>query len=125
MRAATTARMARLTEGVNMATIAKENDVVTLVNVFTVKPDDQDRLARLLVEATEKTMRHLPGFVSASIHKSFDGAKVINYAQWRSRKDFEALRDNQEARTHMDAAAALAKFEPMLCEVVDSISSNR
>jgi quinol monooxygenase YgiN len=104
-----------------MATIAKGNDVVTLVNVFTVKPEDQDKLAALLVEATEKTMQHLPGFVSASIHKSFDRTKVINYAQWRSRQDFEALRDNKQARPHMDAAAALAKFEPMLCEVVDSI----
>jgi quinol monooxygenase YgiN len=112
----------RLTDGVNMATIAKGADVVTLVNVFTVKPDDQQQLAALLVEATERTMRHLPGFVSASIHKSFDGTRVINYAQWRSQKDFQALRDNQEAKAHMDAAAALASFEPMLCEVVDSIS---
>jgi hypothetical protein len=66
-------------------------------------------------------MQHLPGFVSATIHKSFDGTKVINYAQWRSRQDFESLRENQQARSHMEAAAALAKFDPMLCEVVDSI----
>jgi heme-degrading monooxygenase HmoA len=105
-----------------MATIAKGLDLVTLVNVFTVKPGDQEKLAALLVEATERTMQHVPGFVSASIHKSFDGSKVINYAQWRSRQDFEALRGNQAARLHMDAAAALATFEPMLCEVVDSIA---
>jgi hypothetical protein len=36
---------------------------------------------------------------------------------------FQALRDNQQAKAHMDAAAALARFEPMLCEVVDSISA--
>jgi quinol monooxygenase YgiN len=114
----------RFTDGVNMATIAKGNDLVTLVNVFTVKPDDQTRLAALLVDATEKTMRHLPGFVSASIHKSFDGTRVINYAQWRSQQDFQAVRENQEAKAHMAAAAALATFEPMLCEVVDSISVN-
>lgn len=107
-----------------MATIARDADLVTLVNVFTVKPDDQERLATLLVEATEKTMQHVPGFVSASIHKSFDRTKVINYAQWRSRNDFEALRENPQARAHMDAAAALATFEPILCEVVDSISVN-
>jgi hypothetical protein len=68
-------------------------------------------------------MRHVPGFVSASIHQSFDGTRVVNYAQWRSRADFEALRQNPEARVHMDAAAALPTFEPILCEVVDSISA--
>src|ERR1700755_1703024 len=104
-----------------MARIAKELDVVTLGNVFTVKPDQQDRLANLLVEATEKTMKDLPGFVSASIHKSFDGTKVINSAQWRSHKDLEALKETPRPRPPRGAAEALATFEPMLCRVVDSI----
>jgi quinol monooxygenase YgiN len=54
---------------------------MTLVNVFTVSPDKQIELADLLVRATEETMRHLPGFISASIHRSVDGTKVIHYAQ--------------------------------------------
>jgi quinol monooxygenase YgiN len=107
-----------------MTTISTENRVVTLINVFTVKPENQQRLVDLLIEATEKTMRHLPGFVSANIHKSFDGAKVVNYAQWRSREDFAALKENPEARPHMEAAAALADFDPILCEVVEAISTS-
>ncbi len=67
-------------------------------------------------------MRHCPGLVSASIHRSFDGTKIIDYAQWRSREDFEAMTRNPEARPLMKASAALAKFDPVLCEVVDSIS---
>ena len=35
-----------------MVTIAKANDVVTLINVFTVAPEDQQRLVDVLVEAT-------------------------------------------------------------------------
>lgn len=104
-----------------MATITKGADLVTLVNIFTVQPDEQDKLATLLIEATEQTMKELPGFVSASIHKSLDGKKVINYAQWRRREDFEAIRQHPEAARHMAAAAALATFEPILCEVADSI----
>jgi quinol monooxygenase YgiN len=104
-----------------MTTITKGANLVTLVNVFTVKPDDQQRLVTLLVDATKETMKDLPGFISASIHRSFDGTKVINYAQWRSREDFQAIRENKAAKAHMDAAAALATFEPTLCEVVDSI----
>jgi len=106
-----------------MATIEKGQHVLTLVNVFTVEREDQDTLVRLLIEATDKTMKRLPGFISASIHKSLDGAKVVNYAQWRSKQDFEAIKENPEAAAHMKAAAALATFEPILCEVSDSIGA--
>ena len=106
-----------------MATIEKGRKLMTLVNVFTVSPDKQNELADLLVRATEKTMRHLPGFISASIHRSLDGTKVINYAQWRSQADFAAMQKNPEAGPHMQAAAALARFEPIVCEVVDSIGT--
>jgi quinol monooxygenase YgiN len=107
-----------------MATITVARDTLTLVNVFTVKPEDQQKLVQLLIDATEQTMKHLPGFISASIHKSQDGTKVINYAQWRSQKDFDAMRQDPKAKPHMAAAAALATFEPILCEVVESISAN-
>ena len=52
-----------------------------------MKPEDLQKLVQLLIDATEQTMKHAPGFVSASIHKSHDGTKVVNYAQWRSQKD--------------------------------------
>jgi quinol monooxygenase YgiN len=108
-----------------MATIEKGRKLMTLVNVFTVSPDKQSELADLLVRSTEETMRHLPGFVSASIHRSLDGARVVNYAQWRSQTDFAAMKDNPAARPHMQAAAALASFEPIVCEVVDSITTDQ
>ncbi len=107
-----------------MATIKPAAGLLTLVNVFTVKPADQQKLVDTLIEATEKTMKHMPGFASASIHKSLDGARVINYAQWRSREDFEAMSRNPEAKPHMAAAAALATFDPILCEVVESIGDD-
>ncbi len=46
-------------------------------------------------------MRHMPGFVAANIHKSSDGERVANYAQWRSREDFEAMLKNPAALAHM------------------------
>ena len=106
-----------------MATIDKDRKLMTLVNVFTVEPEKQAELADLLVNATEETMRHLPGFISASIHKSVDGTRVINYAQWRSQADFAALKNDPKAQPHMKAAANLASFEPIVCEVVDSIAA--
>ncbi len=103
-----------------MTTISKDNKLVTLINIFTVDPAKQHQLIDLLLHATETTMRHVPGFISANIHRSLDGKKVVNYAQWRSVEDFEAMQKNPAARPHMEQAAALATFEPGLYEVVDT-----
>src|SRR3954447_10540823 len=91
--------------------------VVTLVNVFSVKPEDQQRLVDLLITATQDVMCHLPGYVSATIHKSLDGTRVVNYAQWRSRDDFEHMLQNENAQRHMQAARAIADAEPFLYDV--------
>ena len=104
-----------------MSTIEKGNSVLTLINVFTVEPEKQQKLVTQLIEATEQTMKHMPGFVSANIHRSLDGKKVVNYAQWESMAAFEAMRKNPKAAPHMQAAAALAPFEPILCEVAEAI----
>ncbi|HET6898294.1 MAG TPA: antibiotic biosynthesis monooxygenase family protein [Vicinamibacteria bacterium] len=105
-----------------MATIQKGRNVLTLVNVFSVRPENQQKLVDMLVEATDKTMKKLPGFISASIHRSLDGTRVVNYAQWRSKTDFDAMRQNPAAQPHMTAIAALATFDPILCEVSESVS---
>jgi heme-degrading monooxygenase HmoA len=107
-----------------MTTITTDNDVVTLINVFTVEPEQQQRLVDLLVRATETVIGKQPGFVSANIHKSLDGTRVANYAQWRSREDFEAMLANAEAAAHMREAASIATFDAHLYEVafIDHVS---
>jgi heme-degrading monooxygenase HmoA len=67
-------------------------------------------------------MKPMPGFISASIHKSIDGTRIVNYAQWRSNADFEAMTRDESARPHMEAAARLATFDPILCDVEESFS---
>jgi heme-degrading monooxygenase HmoA len=110
-----------------MTRISQGDDVVTLINVFTVEPENQQRLVDLLAEATEVVMSKLPGFVSANLHKSLDGTKVVNYAQWRSLEAFEAMLGNDGAVVHMKEAERVArKIEPYLYEVsfVDEASSS-
>ena len=103
-----------------MTRINAGEDIVTLINVFTVEPSQQQPLVDLLTRATDETIRHLPGFVSANIHKSLDGTRVTNYAQWRSRQDFEAMLSNPVAIPHLKEAAAVAtSFEPHLYEVAE------
>ncbi|MDA3626791.1 antibiotic biosynthesis monooxygenase [Saccharopolyspora sp. WRP15-2] len=104
-----------------MTTISTDAPIATLINVFTVQPDRQRALVDLLAHATEEVMQHLPGFISANIHASTDGTKVVNYAQWRSAEDFHAMLGNPTARTHMQQAAELADhYEPHL-HAVESV----
>jgi quinol monooxygenase YgiN len=95
----------------SMTTISKEKKFVTLINVFTVDPAKQQQLVDLLTRATESSVRHIPGFISASLHRSLDGAKVAMYAQWRSVEDYQAMRKNAAALPYMEQALTLAKFE--------------
>ena len=101
-----------------MTSINTRDDVVTLINVFTVQPARQQELVDLLTRATDETIRYMPGFVSATIHKSLDGGRVTNYAQWRRREDFEAMLANPASAPHLKEAAAIAtSFEPHLYQV--------
>ena len=99
---------------------------MTLINVFTVEPAKQNDLIEVLTRATDETIRHFPGFISANIHKSLDGRRVTNYAQWRSRQDLEAMLRDPAAQPHLQQAQDLATtFDPQLYEVVAATSRRR
>jgi quinol monooxygenase YgiN len=100
-----------------VTTIAQEQELVTLINVFKVEPENQQKLIQLLIDATEETMASLPGFISANIHASLDGTRVTNYAQWLSVEHFRAIFKNPDALAHMPAISAIAESDPVLYEV--------
>jgi quinol monooxygenase YgiN len=100
-----------------MTVIDAERPVVTMINTFTVEPANQERLVTLIIEATESVMRKVPGFVSANIHASLDGTRVVNYAQWRSQADFEAMLRNPEVHPHFGEIRAIAAPERHLYRV--------
>jgi quinol monooxygenase YgiN len=101
-----------------MITITKANNVVTLINVFTVAPARQAELVGLLARATDSSVRHAPGFISVSLHRSLDGTKVTMYAWWRSLEDYQRMRQNPVANPFLQQALAFATFEPGMYEVV-------
>jgi quinol monooxygenase YgiN len=103
-----------------MITISEADNLVTLINVFTVKPADQPRLVELLARATEASVTQAPGFVSASLHRSLDGTKVTMYAQWRSAEDYEAMREDPAPLPYLREALTIAKFEPAMYVVVET-----
>ena len=74
-----------------MTTIREDDVSVALINTFFVKPENAEELVELLTKATDEVMRHQPGFISANLHISLDKTRVVNYAQWRSKEDFERI----------------------------------
>jgi len=106
-----------------MTAITAHADHATLINVFTVEPENAEQLATLLTEATEDVMQYVDGFVSANIHLSDDRTRVVNYAQWRDAAAMQAMLQDPTAREHMAKCAQLAiGFDPHLY-TVESVHS--
>jgi len=92
--------------------------MITLINVFAVEPANQQRLVDLLARATDEFVSRAPGFLSATLHRSLDGAKVTMSAQWRSREDYEAMRRDPGPLPFLQEALTIARFEPGMYRVV-------
>jgi len=103
-----------------MTIISKQNKYLTLVNVFTVEPANQQKLVDLLTLATKSSVQNITGFISSSLHRSLDGTKVTMYAQWRSMEDYQNMRNNATASPYLQQALEFAKFEPGMYEVVET-----
>ncbi|MGB3756231.1 MAG: antibiotic biosynthesis monooxygenase [Rivularia sp. (in: cyanobacteria)] len=91
-----------------MPSIATNNEVATVIIIFNVEAEKQQELIDTIAEFGD-TVKQQPGFVSANIHKSLDGLKVANYAQWKTKEDFENFINNAETQ---EKAAKLRQFNP-------------
>jgi len=77
--------------------IVTGTDRLTLINVFETTPETQQRLIDITKEQIEQTVGKLPGLISANLHASRDGLRVVNYAQWESVDAWKAMMANQKA----------------------------
>lgn len=90
-----------MTDDVIQQTIFSQGEGIVFINKFFASTrEDQEWLIQELKSFTEDTMRHQPGFISATLHKSFDGLTVINYARWRSTDDFKRAIENPAMEGH-------------------------
>ena len=90
----------------------------TLVNVFTVEPQNQQKLVDVLKGGTDEFFSKVPGFISSSVLKSNDGLRVINYSQWKSAKEVAAFRQDPYFGPYIQRLKALSIAENIECEVV-------
>jgi quinol monooxygenase YgiN len=97
--------------------IAPKSDEVTLVNVFTVDPKEQQRLVALLTQATSGLVSAATGFIGASLLRSTDGTKVTMVSRWRSEADYAAMRSDPRQLPFLKEALTFARFEPGIYRV--------
>lgn len=77
-----------------LITLDPDAGLVTTINTYPVTPERAEEALRYLVEAADKVMADVPGFVSFSYHLSFDRTAIVNYGQWANRKAIGAARHN-------------------------------
>lgn len=96
--------------------ITQENEVVTLINMFETTTEQQQALIDQWIRFTE-ALKEDPGFIGAALHKSVDGARVINYAHWRSQADFDNFLRQHRAEFAQFAQNSI-RMDPHTYEVV-------
>jgi heme-degrading monooxygenase HmoA len=70
--------------------ITQTSGLATMINVFDVEQEKQQQLIEIWLEEGKK-FEAWPGFVSTTLHRSLDGTRVINYAQWQRAEDWQDL----------------------------------
>ena len=102
-----------------MSTLSLDNSLTTVIIIFTVKVEQQQNLIDTILEFLE-VVKVQPGFVSANLHKSTDGVKVANYAQWSSMSAFQTFRNNEDVQAK---ASKLFEFDIPDSHVYEIVAS--
>jgi Antibiotic biosynthesis monooxygenase len=86
--------------------IRKENHLVTLINVFATRPEQQQALIEHWIRFVDSVKGGEPGLIGTALHRSTDGTHVVNYAQWRPEQDLDRFR--KKYRKHVEALSPRA-----------------
>jgi hypothetical protein len=107
---------------ITMPEIKANSGVVAQINVFTVKPENQQALIDLLIDSA-RSVCHLPGWKSASIHRGLDGKTVVNYAQSSDMKSQERIVASLRENGFLDRNKQLGEGHPALYEAVFTLEA--
>ncbi len=99
--------------------ISQNANLVTVINKFSVEPENQKQLVKIL-DNLRAVVEKLPGFISANVHGSLDGTRVVSYAQWNTKEDYQAVYTDSEANPLLDEIKKFSKFSWNIYEVVYS-----
>ena len=96
----------------------------TFINTFRCAPKNQETVVQINVDIIEQVAREFPGFISATVHRSLDGTRVINYLQWRTAADLAAMQRSAQFQQIARGFAGLIEFDPHEVEVVHTAASS-
>ena len=100
-----------------MPSIKANVGIVTQINVFTVPEGGQPALIELLKQAAQFASS-TPGWISASVHRSRDGTRVVNYAQTESLESAQRVIDRLRENGWLERNQSLGEAHPGLYVVV-------
>ena len=105
-----------------MAAIPSRKGVVVHINVFTVAPEKQQLLVDSLIETVNEA-RKVPGWLSARVHRSYDGTRVVNYVQYESQEAAQAVLRHLAAGGYLKRNTELGTVAPGQYEVGYTLDS--
>ena len=85
---------------------------IEIIEFATESLAQQDKLIEAVASETQDWVSSSPGFMAAALHKSEDGERVINHAQWRTRADWKRFtEDDRSSRLRNAIKASGAKLQ--------------
>jgi len=81
---------------------------VAIINVFTVQPEDQQKLLDLITTFSRQIASKWPGFISARFHAGLDKTRVTGVIYWESVDTCRALMQSP------DSQPFLANCDPLI-----------
>jgi len=94
------------------------NKLTVLVTVFTVQPDNEQKLIDLIEEGTSSLFSKQPGYISCSVHRGSDAKHLVLYGQWESPQSIEAFRKVPKIGEYTKKILQLATFASVVCNDV-------
>ena len=97
--------------------VSQEGNLVTLINIFETKPDQQQVLIDQWIRFVEE-VKDEPGMIGAALHRSKDGTRVVNYVQYESRDAAQAVLKHLAAGGYLKRNTELGTVAPGQYDVV-------
>lgn len=99
--------------------------MIAFVNLFTVKPGQQEVAFERIQQIYTEVVQFQPGFIDATLLKSDDGTKVSAVAHWEKAELVAALRQSRFQELHnQEFYAAIAQVAPHIYSTAISGTAN-
>jgi hypothetical protein len=114
--------MTRL-EPSKVTTIDHTQDIVTLINIFTVQPTSQQLFLEAQIGEYKRLSGKIAGSLGANLHRGLSGRKAVNYAQFRTVEQFRAWQASDLMKDHLPLIQPYVEgIQPGIYRVVEVIS---